>query len=98
MRPVDPVPGQLVVGAGVVAFAFLFSVAVALLVIALGRIARWSRRRADTRHLGEVAAQRLIESLDEHLETFALDDPEVQAGLARLRAAVRDEHQEGGMG
>jgi uncharacterized iron-regulated membrane protein len=86
------VPGQVVVGAAVVGFVLL-SVMFGLVIVAVvaGTVIWWRDRQHDV----GPDALRLLEDLDAHLDGFALEDPEVQAGLARLNAAVRGE-QPGG--
>lgn len=89
-------PGQFIVPAAACGFAFLSLTAVLFVVALVVVVVRWCRDRRDRRHDVGPDALRLLEELDGHLDAFAADDPEVQAGLARLRAAVRDEQQNGG--
>jgi hypothetical protein len=89
--------GQVIVWAGALSFAFLDTVA-AIVPIAIGKVAfdalaRWWRVG---RHDVGPDALRLLEDLDCHLDAYLLDHPDVAAGFDLLRAAVRDEQQEGG--
>ncbi|MEU3620634.1 hypothetical protein ABZ725_51620 [Streptomyces sp. NPDC006872] len=81
-------PGQLVVAAAVVSIVVLMCIAVALLIVAVDRTVQWVRRRAADRR-----ARQVLEEARRHLDSFSATDPEVVAGLARLRAAVRDEQR-----
>jgi len=86
--------GVVVIGGAVLAVAFLATLAVLILIAICAAIysaiaRRWRARRHDV----GPDALRLLEDLDKHLDAFALDDPEVAAGLARLHAAVRDDRQ-----
>lgn len=86
------VPGQVIVGAAVFGAAILAVGVACTVVLAVWAAAEWWR---DRRHDVGPDALRLLQDVDQHLDRFVLDDPEVQAGLARLDAAVRAEHEGG---
>lgn len=52
--------------------------------------------RSDGHTLAAAArAERLPADIEDHLTWFLIDHPDVAAGFARLRQAVRDEQQKG---
>lgn len=94
-------PEQVVIPAAMVGFAYL-AVSVAVIVIfGAAAIAAWRRDRRDEQHDVGPDALQLLDDLDAHLDQFAIDDPEVKAGLSRLLEALGtppagDEQQSGG--
>jgi len=91
MNSAHQIPEQVVIPAAMVGFAYL-AVSVAVIVIfGAAAIAAWRRDRRDEQHDVGPDALQLLDDLDAHLDQFAIDDPEVKAGLARLNAAVRDD-------
>jgi hypothetical protein len=87
MRPVGPIPGQLIIAAASVALVFLIGTATLLLIVGCARLVRWVDRRS--------AARLLLEDLDFGLDEL-LQQPDIQEGLDRLRNAIGDEQQKGG--
>lgn len=75
------IPGQVIVPAALIAAAYLFVVVVVLLILIASAIATWWRCR---KHDVGPDALKLLEDLDAYLERSATDDPEIEAGLARL--------------
>ncbi|NUP42357.1 MAG: hypothetical protein HOY76_36330 [Streptomyces sp.] len=75
------IPGQVIVPAAFIAAAFLFLGVVAVLILIASAIATWWRGR---QHDVGPDPLKLLEDLDAHLDGFALEDPEIEAGLARL--------------
>jgi monomeric isocitrate dehydrogenase len=56
----------------------------------------WLAHRTQQRHDVGPDALRLLQELDAHLDEYLLANPDVAAGFDRLRAAIRDEQQNGG--
>lgn len=54
-----------------------------------------SRRLKGRRHDVGPDQLRLLEELDAHPDDYVATDPELAAGFARLRAAIRNEQQKG---
>jgi hypothetical protein len=88
------VPGQVVVPAAVVAFAFLAVGFFVLLVLIAAAIACWWRDRRASQHDVGPDALRLLEDLDEDLDAYVADYPDIAEGFARLTAALNE--QQGG--
>lgn len=85
-------PGPVITVGAYLAFVFLAAVTaagVALVTVAVGD--RLRRRRRAARMMRTPEARRIQREAAVHVDHFAAHDPEVQAGFARLRAALRDE-------
>jgi hypothetical protein len=86
------IPGQFIVSAAWFGLAVLSVMAACLIIFATWAAVFWWR---DRRHDVGADQLRLLQDLDKHLDHLAANDPEVKAGLARLDAAVRAEHEDG---
>lgn len=92
MSNVSPVPGQAVITAATVGYAYLAVSLASLLILIVWAGAAWWRGR---QHDVGPDALRLQQDLDRYMDRLARRDPEVKAGLARLDAAVRGKQRPG---
>lgn len=103
-----PLPAQGIISAALFSFGVLCVLSAALLVAAFVAAARATarRRRRQNADRHDVGPDRLLllEELDAHLDQqFAalaglyeqLGPPDLDAGCARMRAAIREEQQRG---
>ncbi|MFH8336908.1 hypothetical protein [Streptomyces sp. AM6-12] len=91
-----PITTETVGGAVLLATVLLTAMATGALIAAVWAAARAIVRRVRARRSGlEVAELRLLEELDAHLEDYLLENPDLEAGLNRLRNAIHTEPSKG---
>jgi hypothetical protein len=87
---------RLLIGAAALALVFLVALSVAVLAILAMAAADAIRRiRIERRYDLGPRGNALWADLDAHLDEFLDDNPDIAAGLDRLRTAIRDEQPQG---
>lgn len=91
-----PITTETVGGAVLLATVLLTAMATGALIAAACAVARAICRRVRARRQGlTVAEARLLDELDAHLDGYLADNPDIEAGLNRLRHAIHTEPSKG---
>ncbi|SEC02365.1 hypothetical protein SAMN04490357_0988 [Streptomyces misionensis] len=90
-----PITAETVGGAVLLATVLLTAMATGALIAAACAVARAIVHRVRARRQNlTVAELRLLDELDTHLDNYLADNPDIEDGLNRLQAAVREHQRE----